>query len=115
MPGLKSTLATELDKATKGLAAANATLTTKRTAMTTGITTYGNSIVSYLKTVDAGGNTAAATDVLKGHQSQFVDSVLAWNSARIAAFDGDRDLNLVQLRTSFVDSVATAGCTDLAI
>ena len=111
MPAFKSGLATELDTATKKLATATSTLTTRRTAMTTAITTYANSIVTYLNTVDAKGNTAAATDVLKGHQTQFVDSVLAWNSARVAAFDSDRDLNLVQLRTSFVGAVDTAGCT----
>ena len=110
VPGLKTGLATELDKATKSLATATTTLTAKRAAMTTAISTYGTSIINYLKTADAGGNTTAAADVLRGHQSQFVDSVLAWNSARLAASDGDRDLNLVQLRTSFVESVETAGC-----
>jgi len=110
MPGLKTGLATELDKATKSLATATTTLTAKRTAMTTAISTYGTSIISYLETADAGGNTTAAADVLRGRQTQFVDSVLAWNGARLAASDGDRDLNLVQLRTSFVESVETAGC-----
>lgn len=110
IPGAKSALVTELDKATKNLATATSTAATKRTNMTTAISTFGGSIVTFLKTVDANGNTAAAGDVLKGHQGQFVDSVVAWSSARNAAFDADKDVTFAQLRSSFLQSAETTGC-----
>jgi|GEM_PF-3890644 len=111
LPAAKTALAADVDKATKGLTTATTTLATRRTAMTTAISTFGGSIVTFLKTVDAGGNTAAAGDVLKGHQGQFVDAVVAWSSARTAVADLERDLAFGQLRGSFLQSAETAGCT----
>ncbi len=110
IPAAKTVVASDVDKATKGLATATTTLTTRRTAMTSTISTFGASIANFLKAVDAGGNTAAAGDILRGHQVQFVDSVVAWSSARTAVSDLDRDLTFGQLRGSFLQSAETAGC-----
>jgi hypothetical protein len=110
IPGAKTALVTELDKATKHLATATTTVATRRTNMTTAISTFGASIVTFLKTVDANGNTAAAGNVLKGHQSQFVDAVVAWSGARNAALDADKDVTFAQLRSSFLQSAETTGC-----
>lgn len=110
IPLAKAAAVADVDKATKGLATANATLATRRTNMTSAISTFGGSIATFLKTVDAGGNTTAAGDILRGHQVQFVDSVIAWSSARTAVFDFDRDLTFGQLRGSFLQSAETTGC-----
>lgn len=110
MPAFRSGLATELDTATKSLATATSTLSSRRAVMTTAIRTYANSIIVYMNTVEAKGDTATAAYVLKAHQTQFVDSVLGWNSARLAAFEGDGNLNLVQLRSTFVGALEGAGC-----
>lgn len=109
IPGAKTAVAADLDKATRNLAAATTTLATRRTAMTTTITTFGTSIVNFLKVVEAKGNVHAAGEILRGHQSQFVDSVVAWSNARTAVADHDRDITFAQLRTSFLQSAET-GC-----
>ncbi len=110
LPEAKTALATEIDGLTKGLATNTATLATRRATMTSTISVFAGSIVNYLKALDANGNTTAAGDVLRGHQANFVDSVVDWSKVRTIVADNERSLTVAQLRSSFLQSAETAGC-----
>ncbi len=111
IPEAKEDLAQQVEGLTTSLATATSTLATRRATMTSTIGVFGGSVVNFLKAFDANANTTAAFNILKGHQANFVDSVVEWSHARTVLADNDKALTFAQLQSSFLQSAEASGCT----
>jgi hypothetical protein len=88
---------------------------TKKLALVSSITNLSSSVVSYITTVNNGGNVDAAAQVLNAANSVFADKVVAENNAMTASFEAQRANFLDGVYGSYVSGLSTGLCPSSAL
>lgn len=111
LPATLTGIVSSLTGANATTASTASDLATKKLALVSSITGLSTSIVSYITTVNGGGNVDAAGQVLNAANSVFADKIVAENSAMTASFDAQRTNFLDGVYSSYIRNVSSTLCT----
>ncbi|MDQ3897949.1 MAG: hypothetical protein M3326_12035 [Actinomycetota bacterium] len=105
LPDQVTTLSGQAASAAAAAGAANTNLLGKQAAVTTASTDLAAAIVSYIQTINSGGNVDAAGQVANAKLAVWVDKLIAENNAMNSFFDATRNAYMSGVSASYLSSV----------
>lgn len=110
LPASVTAIASQVTSALAAITTSNTDLGLKQVALTSSTNDLVAAIVSYIQTVNNGGNVTAAGQVLSAKSSIFSDKLVAENNAMTASFEAQRNSYLSNLVSGYTTGIQSGLC-----